>query len=108
MVKLACTEPGETVTLHLGERAGPISLQQLAPDQLFLSFDTGAVAQGCDLTATIANGSEGESEAYSMGRIVRLPKIDKLEVSVPDPAESRMRCSSLPARIWRPSRKPVE
>lgn len=88
VVKLACTEPGATVTLHLGERSGPISLQQLAPDQLFLSFDTSAWLQGCDLTATIANGSEGESDAYPMGRIVRVPKIDKLDIDVPDPTKA--------------------
>ena len=88
VVKLACTQPGETVTLHLGERSGPISLQQLAPDQLFLSFDTSTWPQGCDLTATIANGSEGESDAYPLGRIVRVPRIDKLEVSVADPAKA--------------------
>jgi hypothetical protein len=88
VVKLACAEPGATVTLHLGERSGPISLQQLAPDQLFLSFDTSAWLQGCDLNATIVNGSEGESDPYLMGRIVRVPKIDKLEVTVPDPSKA--------------------
>jgi hypothetical protein len=88
LVKLACAEPGPAVTLHLGERSGPISLQQLAPDQLFLSFDTSAWLQGCDLTATIVNGSEGESDPYPMGRIVRVPKIEKLEVTVPDPAKA--------------------
>jgi hypothetical protein len=88
VVKLACTQPGETVTLHLGERSGPISLQQLAPDQLFLSFDTSAWLHGCDLTATIANGSEGESDAYPLGHIVRVPRIDKLDVSVADPAKA--------------------
>jgi hypothetical protein len=88
VLRLACAQPGTTLTLHLGERSGPISLQQLAPDQLFLSFDTSAWLQGCDLTATIVNGSEGESDPFAMGRIVRVPKIDKLEVSTADPAKA--------------------
>jgi hypothetical protein len=88
VVRLACAQPGTAVTLTLGERSGPISLQQLAPDQLFLSFDTSAWLQGCDLTATIANGSEGESDPYPLGHIVRVPKIDKLDVTVADSAKA--------------------
>lgn len=88
ILKLACQEPGPVVTLHLGERSGPISLQQLAPDQVFASFDTSAWLSGCHLQAAIANGSEGESEPYPMGRIVRIPRINKLDVTVADPAKA--------------------
>jgi hypothetical protein len=81
VVKLGCEQPGAaTLTLHLGERSGPLSLQQLAPDQLFLSFDTSLWLNGCLLGATVANGNEGESERYAMGRIVRVPKIDNFEL----------------------------
>ncbi len=76
IVKLSCEQPGgQSLTLRLGERSGPLSLQQLAPDQLFLSFDTSLWLNGCLLNATVANGSEGESEPYAMGRIVRVPKV---------------------------------
>lgn len=89
VVKLGCEQPGAaTVTLHLGERSGPSSLQQLAPDQVFLSFDTGVWLNGCLLQATVANGSEGESGVYGLGRIVRVPKIESLEVR-PDIAGDR-------------------
>ncbi len=81
MVKLSCEQPGTaSLTLHLGERSGPLSLQQLAPDQLFLSFDTSLWLNGCMLGATVVNGSEGESGAYPMGRIVRVPKVAKFVI----------------------------
>jgi len=81
-VRLGCREPaGALVALRLGERSGPLSLQQLAPDQVFLSFDTGVWLNGCQLEATVANGSEGDSEPYSLGRIVRVPEIEKFEAS---------------------------
>ncbi len=76
IVKLDCERPGGTVvSLKLGQRSGPLSLQQLAPDQVFLSFDTGAWLNGCQLQASVANGREGESGVYALGRIVRVPKI---------------------------------
>ena len=83
VVKLGCgpEQPGAAVVmLHLGEHSGPLSLQQLAPNQVYLSFDTGAWVTGCVLQATVANGNEGESELYKLGRIVRVPKIESMEI----------------------------
>ncbi len=81
IVKLGCEQPGgQSLTLRLGERSGPLSLQQLAPDQLFLSFDTSLWLNGCLLNATVANGNEGESEPYAMGRIVRVPKVAQFAI----------------------------
>ena len=81
MVKLGCEQPGaQSLTLRLGERSGPLSLQQLAPDQLFLSFDTSLWLNGCLLNSTVANGHEGESEPYAMGRIVRVPKVAQFAI----------------------------
>jgi hypothetical protein len=86
-VKLSCGQPGSNSTsLHLGDRSGPLSLQQLAPGQLFLSFDTGAWLNGCVLQASIANGSEGESDAFKLGRVVRVPKIERFELPTGDAA----------------------
>lgn len=81
-VELACHRPdAASVTLRLGDRSGPISLQQLTPDQLFLSVDTAAWSNGCPLEATVINGKEGRSQPYAMGRIVRVPHIEKFEIS---------------------------
>jgi len=82
IVKLGCRQAGGAMlALHLGERSGPVSLQQLAPDQVFLSFDTSVWLNGCELEAAVANGDEGESEVYQIGRIVRVPEIDKFETT---------------------------
>lgn len=84
VLKLGCEQDGDYgVALHLGERSGPSSLQQLAPDQLFLSFDTIDTSKwvnGCVLSSMIANGSEGKSEAFRLGRVVRVPRIDRLDL----------------------------
>ncbi len=89
VVKLSCEQPGgNNITLHLGDRTGPLSLQQLAPGQLFLSFDTGSWLNGCVLEALIANGSEGESEPFKLGRVVRVPKIEKFELPAGDASGS--------------------
>jgi hypothetical protein len=80
VVKLDCeAKTSSALSLHLGQRIGPVSLQQLAPDQLFLAFDTSTWLNGCSLRATVDNGPEGESEPQPMGRIVRLPKIENLD-----------------------------
>jgi hypothetical protein len=82
VVKLGCEQPGgATLTLHLGERSGPLSLQQLAPDQVFLSFDSSQLPNGCLLEASVANGSEGESGLYKLGRIVRVPKVESIQLA---------------------------
>lgn len=82
IVKLTCAQPDSAVvTLRLGERSGQTSLQQLAPGQLFLSFDTGVWLNGCLLNATILNGNESESDAFGIGRIVRLPRVESLTVA---------------------------
>ena len=77
VVKLDCG--AAVLSLRMGERSGPSSLQQLSPDQVFVSFDTSGWFNGCPLRAVVANGSEGESEPYNLGRIVRVPKIDRFE-----------------------------
>ncbi|MEP6534823.1 MAG: hypothetical protein ABJF23_05875, partial [Bryobacteraceae bacterium] len=94
VVKLDCEgRNGTTLNLHLGERVGPVSLQQLAPDQVFLSFDTGVWLNGCTLQATVANGSEGESEPQPMGRIVRIPRIESFDIAPEDTKTGRIHAS---------------
>lgn len=82
VVKLTCAQPNSAVvTLRLGERSGQMSLQQLAPGQLFMSFDTGIWLNGCVLGATILNGNESESDVFQIGRVVRLPRVESLTVT---------------------------
>lgn len=83
VVKLSCAgrESDAVATLHLGEHSGTLNLQQVAPGEAFLSFDSSTLFNGCMLQATITNGPEGESEPYKLGKVVRLPKIDDFELA---------------------------
>jgi hypothetical protein len=76
-VKLNCGESrGKSVAVRVGESSPALRAQQLAPDQIFITFDTAGWPNGCVLTAAISNGSADESEPYTLGRIVLLPKIE--------------------------------
>ncbi len=82
VLKLACSEDVESpVKLHIGEQNATYSLQQLSPDQLFVSFDTSAFPAGCLLQATIDNGKTGKSQPFTLAHIVRLPQIDSFEAT---------------------------
>lgn len=86
-VKLGCEQPNTTtVALQLGQHYGAVSLQQVAADQLYLSFDTGVWFNRCRLQARVVNANEGESEAFDLGVIVRAPHIDYLDFGVDDTA----------------------
>lgn len=94
IVKLGCQDSDEPViTLRLGERSGPLSLQQLTPDQMFLSFDSSTWATGCLLQAKIANGNDGESDASRLGRIVRVPRIESFGVAGDSAATGQMQAT---------------
>ena len=84
VLRLACLDDvGPHLSLHLGEQTETASLQQLSPDQLFLSFDTTAWPAGCSIQAEIDNGSGGKSEPLVLGNIVRLPQIDDFKLDDP-------------------------
>ncbi|HEX5430649.1 MAG TPA: hypothetical protein VFW83_01685, partial [Bryobacteraceae bacterium] len=76
-VKLDCAQDsGPAVTLRMGERSGALNLQQVAPGEAFLSFDSSAWFNGCMLQARVVDETEGVSDPYPLGRVVRLPKIE--------------------------------
>ncbi|MBV9082855.1 MAG: hypothetical protein JOZ62_09280 [Acidobacteriaceae bacterium] len=64
--------------LHIGEQTEKWSLQQLSPDQLFVSYDTSSLPAGCLVEGVIDNGSDGRSQPYTLARMVRLPQIEQL------------------------------
>jgi hypothetical protein len=81
-VRLGCTAGTSTeVGVRIGEQLSGASLQQLAPDQLFLSFDSSAWPSGCIVTARIDSGTDGQSEPFQLGRIVRVPKIENFRLT---------------------------
>jgi hypothetical protein len=76
LLHLGCKEEtGASPALHIGEQSNTSSLQQLSPDQLFLSFDTSAFPAGCTLQGSIDNGKDGQSQPVTLAHIIRLPQV---------------------------------
>ncbi len=82
---LACGNAGttrQTVSLHPGDKDGDAQLDFAGEGELFLSLDPGSVGQsGCMLTASVTTADAGASAPYTLGRIVRLPRIEKFALS---------------------------
>jgi hypothetical protein len=55
-------------------------LEQLTPDQLFLTFDTSVWSDGCMVDATITGG-DGDSAPSRMARIVDVPTIEQFSLT---------------------------
>jgi hypothetical protein len=80
-VQLSCEgQDGNVATLGMGEHSSSASLQMLAADQVFLSFDTSRWPAGCTIQARIDNGPDGLSEPCRLGRLVRFPHVDSFQV----------------------------
>jgi hypothetical protein len=84
-VQLQCRDDGSTrkkLTLYPGDRQDGAELDSAGQGVLFLSMDPGTVGQsGCELTATIVGEPTGNSGAYPLGRVVRLPRIEKFTIT---------------------------
>jgi len=78
---LSCANQGDakkSVSLHPGERVGTAQLDFAGEGILFLSLDPGSVGRsGCQLEASVTADETGASEAYPLGRVIRLPHIEK-------------------------------
>lgn len=82
---LECESPDDTLqplNLTPGMRDGANALDFAGGTTLFLSMNAGAVGQsGCNLMATLTDANTGTSDPYSLGTIVRLPRIDKFTLT---------------------------
>ncbi len=75
-LRLACADDvGVHARLRIGAQDATFSLQRLSPDQLFLSFDTSNFPAGCKLAASIDNGRAGQSQPFTIAKLIRLPRI---------------------------------
>ncbi len=83
-VTLQCAEAARTIRplkLRVGEKSASAQLASAGSGALFLSLDPGAVGQsGCTLNATVETET-GASDPFTLGRIVRLPRIESLSLS---------------------------
>jgi hypothetical protein len=84
-VRLACEEPAQTLApqdLRPGEKGSGARLDQAGAGVLFLSLLPGAIGQpGCELAASVETVAGGISDSWKLGRVVRLPRIDKFTVT---------------------------
>ena len=85
MLTLECAEPSRTVQatkLHIGEKQNSAQLVSSADGSLFLSLDAGSVGQsGCTLTAAIETEALGKSDPFTLGKVVRFPRIENFSLS---------------------------
>jgi hypothetical protein len=71
-----------SVTLRPGEKQGLARLDKAGANLLFSSFDPGIIGQpGCVLKATIASDSVGISDPHTLGKIIRLPRIESFALT---------------------------
>ena len=79
-LELGCKtgELRQSLTLSPGEPSGGASLTFAGPGALYLSGDPGIVGYaGCRLAATVMVDPEGRSDPFVLGRVIRIPHLDK-------------------------------
>lgn len=84
-VRVECAEKHLTIraeTARLDEPRAAVKLRQTGRETLYLTFDPGAVGQaGCTVTVQVATESQGSSDPFVLGKVIRLPRIYSFEVS---------------------------
>lgn len=90
-VELRC-ESGElrqALTLSPGTPVAGASLTSAGPGSLYLSVDPGTVGYpGCRLSARVVVDPEGRSDPWVLGRVIRLPRLDKFTLTSEKVGES--------------------
>jgi hypothetical protein len=83
-LELRC-ETGElrqALTLSPGTPVGGASLTSAGPGTLYLSVDPGTVGYpGCQLSATVIMDPEGSSDPFSLGRVIRIPRLERFTLT---------------------------
>src|SRR5690606_15214294 len=69
------------LSLRAGESHSDARLQASSPESLYLTFDPGRIGQnGCEVLARVSTPN-GESSPSTLGRVVRLPRIEAMSLS---------------------------
>ncbi len=80
-LQLGCRSSGifqARLTLVPGQPQGAGRLDVTGKDTLFLSLDPGSLsATDCSLAAVVQDETTGSSDPHSLGRVVRLPRIER-------------------------------
>lgn len=83
-VGLGCRagELRKALSLSPDEAIKGVALSFAGPDSLYLSIDPGMVGYpGCELVATVTVDPRGASDAVEVGRVVRLPQLEKFTLT---------------------------
>ncbi|HEV2445460.1 MAG TPA: hypothetical protein VGS58_06040, partial [Candidatus Sulfopaludibacter sp.] len=84
LLQLSCDAGDERKPLQLApdEPASGASLTSAGPGELYLSLDAAAVGYaGCGLMASIRIQPEGRSDPVSLGRVVRIPRLEQFTLT---------------------------
>ncbi len=80
-LQLGCRSGGQfqsRLTLEPGQAQGSTRLDVTGKDTLFLSLDPGSLsATDCSLAVVVRNETTGSSDPHPLGRVVRLPRIER-------------------------------
>jgi hypothetical protein len=83
-LELGCEggEMRQSLTLSPSEPSHQASLTFAGPGALYLSVDPGVVGYaGCRLEATVILEREGRSDPFVLGRVIRIPRVDKFTLT---------------------------
>jgi len=85
IIQVACNKDQRTrksVTLNPGEKSDFASFDVTGPGSLFLTLEPGMIGDsGCELVAQVTETETGTSDKFVLGRVIRLPHIDKLDLT---------------------------
>ncbi len=78
---VGCGGGDPALTLHVGDKRSEAKLDSAGPGMLFLSVDPSVVGRpGCTLTTSV-EAAPGRSDAYELGRVIRLPRIESFTLT---------------------------
>jgi hypothetical protein len=81
-LRCASGELRHELDLSAGTATVGASLTTAGPGALYLSLDPGAVGYaGCQLAATVILDPDGRSDPYVLGRVIRVPRLDRFTLS---------------------------
>jgi hypothetical protein len=85
VLELACAQPNlvlQAQSVAPGQQSPAVRLRSSGAGALFLALNPGAIGRaGCTLEAKVRNDTQGTSDAFRLGTVVRLPEIGKFEMS---------------------------
>jgi hypothetical protein len=81
-VRLGCKDNRtEVVRVGAGSEKNRVKLSAMQEHTLFLSLDPGFWPTGCQITAVLEKRGAGDSEPFELGRVLRLPQVEKFELT---------------------------